>query len=394
MTDINDRLSKLTPEQQKLLKLRLRKQEAQQAAMKQAAAAPERPKLRPEQRKMRFSLFFFSADGKGEGREKYQLLLDSAKFADERGFDAIWTPERHFQTFGGLYPNPSVLSAALAMITERVQLRAGSVVLPLHSPIRIAEEWGLVDNLSNGRVGISFATGWHRHDYAIRPAHYDDRREYMFRHIESVRRLWRGETVTFKGVDGEDTEVRTLPRPLQDDLEFWVTANSPNTWKRAGAMGGNILSMIGSKVEDLADLIKSYRQARLENGHDPRAGVVSIMLHTYIHPDLDTVKARAREPLRTYLKNYMRQFAEMGQGSQFGDDETILDFAFERYINNNSLLGTPDRCEAMIDRLIQAGVNDAACLVDFGVPNDQVMESLELLDGVRKRYQPAPVPAG
>ena len=59
--------------------------------------------------------------------------------------------------FGGLYPNPSVAGAALAAITERVDIRAGSCVLPLHDPIRVAEEWSLVDNLSNGRVGISFA---------------------------------------------------------------------------------------------------------------------------------------------------------------------------------------------------------------------------------------------
>jgi len=386
--EIKNRLDQLTPEQQKLLKLRLRKQEARQAAMKEAAAAPPRPELRPEQRKMDFSLFFFSADGKGQREGKYRLLTESARYGDQRGFAAVWTPERHFQTFGGLYPNPSVLAAALAMITERMQLRAGSVVLPLHSPIRIAEEWALVDNLSNGRVGISFATGWHRHDYAIRPQHYDDRREYMFKHIETVRQLWRGETVTFDGVDGDPTEVRTLPRPIQSDFPFWVTANSPNTWKRAGAMGANILSMIGTKVEDLAEHIKNYRQARLQNGHDPRTGIVSIMLHTYVHPDLAVVKQRTREPLREYLKNYMKQFAAMGQGDQFGDDESILDFAFERYINHNSLLGTPEQGEIMIDRLIQAGVNDAACLIDFGVEHDHVMESLELLDGIRAKYIP------
>ena len=101
---------------------------------------------------MDFSLFFFSGDGATAAQHKYQLLLDSVKFADQQGFAAVWVPERHFHAVGGLYPNPSVVAAALAMVTERIELRAGSVILPLHNAARVAEEWAVVDNLSGGRV--------------------------------------------------------------------------------------------------------------------------------------------------------------------------------------------------------------------------------------------------
>jgi len=89
---------------------------------------------------MDFSLFYFASDA-GGGRDQYRLLIEGAKFADEHGLSAVWTPERHFHQFGGLFPNASVTSAALAMVTNKVQLRAGSVVLPLHHPVRVAEEW-------------------------------------------------------------------------------------------------------------------------------------------------------------------------------------------------------------------------------------------------------------
>src|SRR5207245_1265602 len=69
---------------------------------------------------MEYSLFYFSADQGEHPSNKYRLLIEGAKFADENGFTAIWTPERHFHAFGGLYPNPSVLSAALAMLTRRL----------------------------------------------------------------------------------------------------------------------------------------------------------------------------------------------------------------------------------------------------------------------------------
>ena len=101
-------------------------------------------------RAMQFSLYFFGHYPPEYHKEKYQLILDSAKFADAHGFTAIWLPERHFHAHGGFSPNPSVLAAALARETQQLQLRGGSVVLPLHHPVRVAEEWALVDNLSQG----------------------------------------------------------------------------------------------------------------------------------------------------------------------------------------------------------------------------------------------------
>lgn len=86
-------------------------------------------------RSLQFGLMFFASGKEVLEQDKYRLVLESARFADQHGFASVWLPERHFTQFGGLYPNPAVLHAALARETQRVQLRAGSVVLPLHHPI-------------------------------------------------------------------------------------------------------------------------------------------------------------------------------------------------------------------------------------------------------------------
>src|SRR6266850_3063599 len=109
--------------------------------------------------RMDFSIMFFAGSDRPAGGDRYALVREAAQFADRHGFSAVWTPERHFHEFGGLFPNPSVLAAALAVMTERVQIRAGSLIAPLHDPVRIAEEWSVVDNLSHGRVAISFGAG-------------------------------------------------------------------------------------------------------------------------------------------------------------------------------------------------------------------------------------------
>jgi hypothetical protein len=70
-----------------------------------------------------FSLFYFADAPDAASADKYRLLLDGARFADDNGFKAVWTPERHFHAFGGLYPNPSVTGAAVAAVTRRVEIR-------------------------------------------------------------------------------------------------------------------------------------------------------------------------------------------------------------------------------------------------------------------------------
>jgi methionyl-tRNA formyltransferase len=113
---------------------------------------------RAPSRGMDFSLYYWGNDD-GAGLRKYQLLLDGARFADAHGFCAVWTPERHFHAFGGPYPNPSVTGAAVAAVTRNLAVRAGSCVAPLHHPARIAEEWAVIDNLTNGRTGTGHGLG-------------------------------------------------------------------------------------------------------------------------------------------------------------------------------------------------------------------------------------------
>src|SRR5882724_4150589 len=120
---------------------------------------------------MEFSLFFF-ASGTDRPAEQYRLLLEAARFADAEGFSAVWTPERHFHEFGAPFADPAVTGAAVAAVTQRVEVRAGSVVLPLHDPLRVAESWAMVDQLSGGRAGLAFASGWNAHDFVLAPANF------------------------------------------------------------------------------------------------------------------------------------------------------------------------------------------------------------------------------
>ncbi|GFJ83719.1 MupA/Atu3671 family FMN-dependent luciferase-like monooxygenase [Phytohabitans houttuyneae] len=359
------------------------------AAHAQAAA------LRATQaRPIDFSLFYFGSDSERGSSERYRLLLEGARFADRHGFAAVWTPERHFHQFGGLYPNPSVTAAAVAAITERVQVRAGSVVLPLHDPLRVAEEWSVVDNISAGRAGISFASGWHANDFALAPEAYQQRKKLMMDGLAEVRRLWRGEKVARRnGVDAE-VEVGAFPRPVQPVLPVWLTsARHPDTFRMAGEAGTGVLThLLGHSLDELAEKIALYRQAWREHGHGPGDGHVAVMVHTFVGDDVEQVRELVREPLSRYLETSFDLIASLGETTGSATDfaalpphelRALIDRAFDRFVATASLLGTPQGCADVVDRMKGIGVDEVACLIDFGVDEEAALGALARLASVR-----------
>ncbi|MFZ5963198.1 MupA/Atu3671 family FMN-dependent luciferase-like monooxygenase [Thalassococcus sp. BH17M4-6] len=356
---------------------------------------------------MEFSLYYWGNDD-GVGPDKYKTLLEGAKFADEKGFVAVWTPERHFHAFGGPYPNPSVTGAAVAGLTKNIGVRAGSCVAPLHHPARIAEEWAVIDNLTNGRAGMAIASGWQPDDFVLRPENSPpDNKTAMIDSITTLRKLWAGEEVAFPRKDGSLHAVVTQPRPVSKDLPVWVTtAGNPETWKEAGRLGANVLThLLGQSVDEVAGKIKIYHAALREAGYDPADFTVTLMLHTCLADTREDAREIAREPMKGYLRSaagLIKQYAwafpafkkpegvknafELDLGSLDEDElEGILDFAFERYFNDSGLFGTVEDALARTEALKKIGVGEIACLIDYGIAPDLVLEGLKPLAEVCAR---------
>lgn len=370
-------------------------------------AAPQRPT-----RDLDFSMFLWGNDD-GEGADKYALTMAAAEYADTNGFRAIWTPERHFHAFGGPFPNPSVISAAIAARTENIHIRAGSCVVPLHHPLRIAEEWAVVDNLSNGRVGMAAASGWQPDDFVLAPANFEGRHEHLFDFVEQVQQLWRGEPVEFENPLGEMVPRLSLPRPVQDELPVWITsAGNPETYRRAGASGANVLThLLGQSVAEVGEKIAIYRQARAEAGFDPDTGVVTLMLHAFVGDDADAVRETVRGPLKSYLdasiglvKKYAWSFPAFKQTSGSRDvdlsslseeeRDAILEHAFDRYFTTSGLFGTVEQCVERVAEVEAIGVDEVACLIDYGVERSAMIASFERIGEVFRATRVAPDQGG
>jgi len=348
-----------------------------------------------------FSLFYFANHDSRDGEPgRYRLLLESAKWADRNGFTRLWAPERHFHSFGGLSPNPSVIAAALAATTTRVQICSGSVVLPLHDPIRVAEEWAVVDNLSNGRVGLGLACGWVPNDFVISDsqAGFERRKEVFEEKTRQLQRLWRGEPHEVVNPQGERISVETIPRPIQKEVPIWITAAAnPETFRQAGEMGANLLThLLGQTLGALGEKIQVYRRAWQDAGH-PGRGIMTLMLHTYVGDSDEEVHELAREPMKRYLAGSLNlaaahlssvPFLKKADAIDVGEltpelvDET-LEASFEKYFHMASMLGSFEKCLDVVDRLREIDVDEAACLIDFGIDDEAVWAGLERLNVVR-----------
>jgi natural product biosynthesis luciferase-like monooxygenase protein len=268
-------------------------------------------------------------------------------------------------------------------------------------PARIAEEWAVIDNLTNGRAGIAFASGWQPDDFVLRPENTPPaNKAALLASIDQVRRLWRGEAVEFPTQKGTFA-LQTQPRPVSRELPVWVTtAGNPDTWREAGSLGANVLThLLGQSVAEVADKIKIYHAALRAAGHDPANHAVTLMLHTFIAPTRDEAREIARAPMKDYLRaaaGLIKQYAwafpafkkpqgvanpmDIDIGSLAPDElEAILDFAFLRYFEDSGLFGTVDDAMARVAEVKAIGVTEIACLIDYGIAPATVLAGLRPL---------------
>jgi natural product biosynthesis luciferase-like monooxygenase protein len=323
---------------------------------------------------MQFGLAFFS--GEGDAAKPLDLFIEAAVWADRNNLAAVWIPERHFHPFGGAFSDPAVAGAAVAAITSSIEVRSGSIVSPLHDIVEIVERWSMVDQISNGRVGLTFAPGWRKQDFILRPEAFPDRRAIMQRQIEEARILWAGGSVCRGGLSGAQNQIRIFPQPVQQQLPVWLACSSREAMATAGTLRAGVFThLVNQSLETLQANIAAYR-TNLPPG---TTGRVAVMLHTYI----GTNDTQAREVARGPLSRYLQAWADLSNltSNNLDDDQLqkMLAIGSERYLRGKAMIGSLEACLDFVEKVRAAGADEIACLIDFGIDRQSVFESLERL---------------
>ncbi len=191
--------------------------------------------------------------------------------------------------------------------------------------------------------------------------------------------------------------IRVFPRPVQPELKVWMlVAQNEEGFRYAGSQGYNVFTMLyGYNLEALRTKIGAYRRAREETGLRPDEGVVTLMLHTMIDTDLASVERAVEQPFKQYIKTSLKAHVKAAQDARVEraaglgeeDEDKMLAYAYSRYFKTAALFGTVGQCVSMVDEAIAAGVNEIACLVDFGVDYQAVKRSLPHLKTLAALYR-------
>ena len=208
--------------------------------------------------------------------ERFQHVVRQAQWAEELGFDAYGVGERHAQRF--VSSSPPVVLSYIAARTSRIRLLTTVTVLSLLDPVRVAEDYATLDQLSGGRLDIIIGKGNDPEQNALYGYDLEGQWDRNREKYELLRRLLREEKVTWSGSYRPDlVEATTQPRPLQTPtIPVWHgSASSTESTELAARFGEPLFSANGfHPLEKYAALVRHYRERWEAYGHDPAEAVV------------------------------------------------------------------------------------------------------------------------
>jgi alkanesulfonate monooxygenase SsuD/methylene tetrahydromethanopterin reductase-like flavin-dependent oxidoreductase (luciferase family) len=228
-------------------------------------------------------------------------LVDEAIHAERLGFHSAWIGEHHFNSLG-VMSCPDVALAYIAARTERIRLAPAVTVLPLHHPIRVAEQWATLDLVSGGRVDFATGRGYDRGEYEPLGANFNDNAVSFAEGLDVLRRLWSGERVSHHGKFWNFDNIAITPQPVQRPIPIHVASFSPPTIELAARHGfGLVIAAFAAQMilGGAGEAVRIYKEACARHGTKPGRIVSSYFIH---FADTAAEERAARERQMRYAR--------------------------------------------------------------------------------------------
>jgi len=303
----------------------------------------------------------------------FEDTIQECERAEAAGFDSVWLGEHHnSQT---LYPMPLVGLAAIASRTRRLRLGTGVLLLPLYHPLAVAEEAAMVDVISGGRLILGIGTGYAPEEFAAFGVSIKERGSRMDEAVPLIQRLWSEDKVTHHGRHYRLIEAAVGPRPVQRPRPpIWFAGWVEPAIRRAGRLGDAWLGGPSARLDELANCVRLYREARQEAGRDPDGGDVALMRYAFVAESAQRAHAIAGAAfIRSFEATYFRwphPVVKRPPG----------ELTSQRLAEDRLILGDPASCIAQLRRFKEAlGLTHLVCRVSApGIPREAARASFDL----------------
>src|SRR4029077_13858628 len=337
---------------------------------------------------MEFGYFTLSDNHyENNDRSSNQFVADitaEALYAEKLGMHSAWIGEHHFNSLGVL-SCPDLVLAHVAAKTTRIKLAPAVTVLPLHNPIRVAEQWATLDLLSNGRVVFAAGRGYDRREYLPFHVSFDDNQGIFEEGLELVRRLWQADDrIPHHGKHYSFDDVRITPKPVQRPIPTYVGSFSKPSIELAARLGCGLLvapfaaAMSYGGLKQGADL---YHETCAKHGTKPAGLMCSYFTH-FADTKAQEDAQRARQ---------IRYYRECVIPALPGDPKTappsyryFVDMVDrlskvrpEDLTENSVLIGSSARITEILKKVEAAGFNEVILYSNVGLkPHNQVKDEM------------------
>jgi alkanesulfonate monooxygenase SsuD/methylene tetrahydromethanopterin reductase-like flavin-dependent oxidoreductase (luciferase family) len=256
---------------------------------------------------MKFGLFYVLEVPDQDYLKAWNRMLGQIEYAEELGYDSIWLAEHHGSTYGSI-PRLPIAAAAVAQRTSKMRIGTAVAILPFSNPVRIAEDFAMVDVISNGRLDLGVGR-------AYQPLEFKNMglegkqpysRELFQESLEIVLGLWENEKFSYTGKHFQIEDVEVHPRPIQKPIPIHVAATSPGTFATVADMGLNIIQAATlSPIDELKDLALQAKRILVKKGRSPESLDFPLLWITHVAKTLEEARARSEEPLKWYYNKIM-----------------------------------------------------------------------------------------
>lgn len=305
--------------------------------------------------------------------QRIREVVEEIILADQVGLDVFGVGEHHRKDFAA--SSPAVVLAAAAPQTERIRLTSAVTVLSSADPVRVFQDFATVDAISNGRAEIMAGRGSFIESFPLFGFDLKDYDELFEENLELLLKIRESEKVTWRG--GHRPAINNLgvyPRPVQNPLPVWIgSGGNTQSVIRAGLLGlPLVLAIIGGRPVQFAPLVKLYKRAAAQAGHDITKLPVASHSHGFVAEDTETAAAKFF-PSTQYVMNVLGR--ERGWGHY---DRASFDAA--RSFEGALYVGDP---QTVADKIIHlrknVGITRFMLHVPVGsMPHDDVMGAIEL----------------
>jgi alkanesulfonate monooxygenase SsuD/methylene tetrahydromethanopterin reductase-like flavin-dependent oxidoreductase (luciferase family) len=298
----------------------------------------------------------------------YAEVLEHSVLADELGYHAFFFAEHHFHQYGAV-PNPAVLLASIAARTKRLRLGTAISVLPFRNPALVAEDYAMLDVISNGRLALGVGSGYLKHEFAGFGIDATEKRDRFEENLDLLERFLRGERVTYTGRFASFDGIKLNVLPIQHEVPIYVATLRKEGAYYIGRQGRRMMSVPYATLdnfEEIGELVSEFHRGRRDAGLPGNLSeATNILLHTHVAASDAEARRNAAAAFDLYVAS--RLYAKSA--------------VYDDVIRNGlALFGSVETVAAKMCRLAEMGVEHLMSLHNFGLmPDAQARRSMRMM---------------